>query len=197
MKETQTKRMQVTGALVLGAITCCLTGQAFAGNHDPKAIVSLLKDSKISLLQGIDQAEKTSGPTTSAKFEVGDDGKLALSVYTVPEGFSAEPEKTTLTELSGDPTVTPYAPKPEEFADKEHIARASVHMTLFQLSKFTLKQVIQKSLWRVSGQPIDVRNPMMRNKRPVADVVIAGKNGENYLVTVDLLNGRTRVAELP
>jgi hypothetical protein len=170
------------------------TVSAFAGNHDPKAIIPLLKGSKVSLLEGIDYAEKTSGVATSAKFEVSDD-KLVLSVYTIPEGLGVEPEKATLTELSGPASEGASALAPEVFADKEHIARASVHMTLFQLSKFTLKEVIQKALRRQPGQAIDVRNPVVRNRRPVADVIIATdcENEAAVTVSVDLLSGRTTI----
>jgi hypothetical protein len=179
--------------LIVGIFSCL---NAFGGGHDPKAIAILLKDAKISLVDGIDQAERSSGPATSAKFEIGDDGKLVLSVYTIPEGLAVEPEKATLTELSGDPTISPFVSVGHVFADKEHIARASVHMTLFQLSKMSLKQVIRKALHRIPGSALDVRNPVVRNRRPVADVIINGLDKEFYVVTVDLLNGRTRVKEL-
>jgi hypothetical protein len=183
--------------MIANLVALLFAGTSYGGGHDPKAIAVLLKDSKISLLEGIEQAEKTSGPATSAKFETTSDGKLALSIYTVPEGLGVEPEKATLTELAGDPSVNPFAPAVEVFADKEHIARASVHMTLFQLSKFTLKQAVRKALKRVPGTALDVRNPMMRQKRAVADVIIAAKDGDFYTVTVDLVNGFTSVKELP
>ena len=39
-----------------------LLGHAlYAGNHDPKVIIPLLKDAKITLLQGIAYAEESSG----------------------------------------------------------------------------------------------------------------------------------------
>ena len=163
----------------------------FAGDHDPKAIIPLLKSAKMSLLQGIDYAEKFSGVSTSAKFEV-EDGKLMLSVYTVPEGLGVEPEKASLTEVSGDVGQAHFKPNVEVFTDKEHLARASVHMTLFQLSPFTLKQVINKALYFQKGTPIDVRNPTVRNHRPVADVVIVDDD-DVYTISVDLLSGCTQI----
>lgn len=167
---------------------------AFAADHDPKAIISLLKDSKVSLLEAVNYAEKSSGATTSAKFEV-EDGKLMLSVYTVPEGLGVEPEKATLTELSGAAVDGLSALKAEVFTDKEHIARASVHMTLFQLSKMTLRQVIERAQSQQYGEAIDVRNPVVRNRRPVADVVIVDEKNKPVTVTVDLLSGETAILQ--
>jgi hypothetical protein len=170
---------------------------SFAGNHDPRAIANLLKASPVSLLQGIALAEKLSGPVTSAKFEIGDDGKLVISIYTIPEGLGVEPEKATLTELSGDPTISPLRMAAEVFTDKEHIARAAVHMTLFQLSPLSIEQVIERAVKKVSGTPIDIRNPLIRNKRPVADVVIHDSyDDEFYVVTVDLLSGKTEAKKI-
>jgi hypothetical protein len=122
---------------------------------------------------------------------------LILSVYTTPEGLGVEPEKATLTEISGVVTESPSKPIVEVFTDKEHIARASVHMTMFQLSRFSLKQVIKIALTRVCGTPIDVRNPRVRNHRPIADVVVVDDRTEDVsTVTVDLLNGTTSVKVL-
>src|SRR4051812_46858585 len=106
---------------------------AYAGGSDVE-VIAKLKESKISLLEGIRQAEQTSGPVTSAKFELDDNNKLSLSIYTVPQGLKSSAEAADLTELAGDPSVKPFAPQAEIFKDKEHIARASVHLTLMQLS---------------------------------------------------------------
>lgn len=179
--------------LVAAILSLLALNPAFAGNHDPAAIAKLLKGATITLLAGIDQAEKASGPATSAKFEISDSGKLELSVYTIPEGLGVEPEKATLTELGGDATMSPFKFAPEVFKDKEHIARASVHMTLFQLSKFSLRQIVEHAVKLKAGTPIDVRNPMVRNHRPVADVVIVDGHGYAATVTVDLLTGQAHL----
>ncbi len=116
-----------------------------------------------------------------------------LSVYTVPEGLGVEPEKATLTEFGGAVSESPFKPSAEVFADKEHIARSAVHMTLFQQSRYTLAQVVLQALKQVPGIPIDVRNPMIRGKRPVADVVIVDSYEQAFTVTVDLLTGKTKI----
>lgn len=90
--------------------------------------------------------------------------------------------------------MTEHKPlKAELFTDKEHIARASVHMTMFQLSKLNLKQVIEVALIKQRGTPIDVRNPMVRNHRPVADVIIVDEKQNAVRVMVDLLSGKAQI----
>jgi hypothetical protein len=174
---------------IIIVLATMLSLQTFAGNHDPKAIIPLLEDAKISLKDGIAYAEKISGPATSAKFEV-EDGKLMISIYTIPEGLTVEPEKATLSELSGDAHDEVSKLGTEVFTDKEHIARASVHMTLFQLSKLTLTQVIDKALEFSPGTVIDVRNPMVRSHSAIADVIIVTADSKVNTVTVDLLSGK-------
>src|SRR6266436_3155882 len=146
--------------LTLFAIPLIMAGQA--AHADDTLLISKLKDSKISLLEGIKQAEKTSGPVISAKFEM-DGNNLSLSIYTAPQGLNTPAESNDLSELSGDPTVAPFAPKTEIFADKEHIARASVHLTLMQMSKLSLTEIIQEALEQQPGTPYSVVNPMVRN----------------------------------
>jgi hypothetical protein len=170
-----------------------ITGSiGLAADHDPNAIFALLKDSKTTLLEAIVYAEANSGPATSAKFEV-DDGKLMVSIYTIPEGLSVEPEKATLTELAGPASEGTQNLKADVFTDKEHIARASVHLTLLQLSRLNLKQILQIAVKRKPGTVIDIRNPMVRNKRPVADVILIDEDQRPATVTVDLLSGKSKL----
>jgi hypothetical protein len=131
----------MTNKFLTIALVLLSTASALAGSHDPNDIIPLLKGAKITLLEGIKLAEKLSGPATSAKFEA-EDGNLMLSVYTIPEGLSVEPEKATLSEVSAVASSDPIELKTEVFTDKEHIAVASSHLTLLQLSKMSLRQVI-------------------------------------------------------
>jgi hypothetical protein len=151
-------------------------------------VIAHLKDAKITLLQGIAQAEKSSGPVTSAKFEM-DGSDLSLSIYTAPQGLNTPAEDNDLTELAGSATVSPYAPSAEVFADKQHIARASVHLAVRQMSVLSLSEIIEEALEVQAGTPYSVANPMIRNGEPVADVFIADKNGKSVKVTVNVRTG--------
>lgn len=175
---------------LLPLLTLTAAQSAFSANHDPQAIAALLPQSTISLLNGIALAERTSGVATSAKYEV-DGSKLMLSVYTIPEGISTPPAMATLTELSGVATEGSFGFSSEVFSDKEHIATASQHLVLFQLSRYSLTEIIQKAMRKKQGTPIDVRNPTVRDRRPVADVVLLDRQNVAFMVEVDLQSGCT------
>lgn len=178
---------------VLAALVASLAMQslAHAASHDPTAIAALMPSSKLSLVEGIKLAETSHGPATSAKFEVNDEGKLVLSIYTIPEGFDIEPEKATLSEIAMDPTAAEPGLRLEKFEDKEHIARSAAHMTLFRLSRFKLTDVLEKAAQATKASPIDVRNPTIVDKHPVADIILLDQQGKAQTVRVDLLSGET------
>jgi hypothetical protein len=176
-----TRQIKVIATLIATALFVSASAQA---SDDPK-LLDNLRDAKFSLLDAITFAESSSGPATSAKFEM-DGDQLVFSVYTAPQGLSASPEATDLTELSGSATQLPIQSKAEIFADKEHIARASVHQTLMQLSNLTLKEVILKALRHQNGIVYSVKNPLVRNHRAVADVSILTPEGRTEVVTINL-----------
>ena len=178
--------MKIILVTLVAALSCQI---ATAGDHAPEKIIPMLKGAKISLLDGITLAEKSGAVATSAKFEINDSGTLELSVYTVPEGLQIEAENATLTELSGDASQDKFTFHEKIFTDKEHIARAAVHMTIIQLSKLSLREILQIATAEKKGVAIDVRNPMVRNGVPVADVVMSLPNGQAATVSVNLATG--------
>ena len=169
-----------------------VTVPARAGDE---AVLAQLAKTKISLLDGIKQAERGKAVVISAKFELDDNGKLSLSIYTAPQGLDVPAETNPLTELSGDPTVTPFAPAAEVFADKEHIARASTHLAILQLSEMSLTQIIKEAMEEQEGTPYSVANPMIRDHRAVADVFILNKQGKSVRVSVDVQNCDAQVRD--
>jgi len=181
--------MKLVITTVLIALLCPI---AQAAEHAPEKIIPRLKSARLSLADGIALAEKSGAVATSAKFEITDSGVLQLSVYVVPEGLGDEPEKSTLSELAGDASKSPFVFEKEIFEDKVHIARSAVHMTMFQLSKLSLRDVLHKANAVQPGTPIDVRNPRVIKGRPVADVVLALSNGKSATVRVDLTTGQAR-----
>ncbi len=161
---------------------------AAAGEGDDADLIKRLADSKHSLTDGIKQAEKASGAAISAKFEV-EDGKLSLSVYTARNGREKDAEHNTLMELSGEPTAAEWQPKTEVFADKEHIARSATQLTLLQVSKLSLADVVKKAS-AVQKGTIYSAIPTVKNGKPVVVVLFATPDGKSATVNVDLQTGK-------
>src|SRR5262245_48671459 len=89
---------------LLAAVPSFSAKAADYDDQSAKALVAKLKESKISLSDGIRQSEKQYGVAISAKFEL-EDGALNLSVYNAKEGRSKDAEHNVLTERSEERRV--------------------------------------------------------------------------------------------
>jgi uncharacterized membrane protein YkoI len=166
-------------ALVLGGAT------AGARQHaDDKQLLSKVSASRHTLADGIRQAEKTDGPAISAKFEMEGD-QLMLSVYTAKQGRDHDAEHNTLMELNGPASDATWAPKTEVFGDKEHLARSAMQLTLMQLSRMSLSDVIKKAEAQQSGTVYSA-TPAVQEGRPVVNVLVATRDGQSKHLTIDL-----------
>ena len=171
--------MVIVGAAVLYG------GVLAARQHgEDKQLLAKLSASRHTLTDGIQQAEKTAGSAISAKLEIKGD-QLMLSVYTAKEGRDRDAEHNTLMELIGSASDATWTPETEVFADKEHIARSAMHLTLMQMSRLSLTDAIKKA---EAQQPGTVYSaiPSVQNGRPVVDVLVATKDGQSKHVAVDL-----------
>jgi hypothetical protein len=169
------------GALLSG------TGLTAEQEEETSALLAKLPQSKHLLAEGIKQAEKEEGVAISAKFEMEGD-ELSLSVYTAKQGRSIDAEHNTLMELAGAPTSDQWKPKKEVFEDKPHIARASMHLTLMQLTKLKLEDVVQKVAAQRPGTVYSVI-PAIRDSKPVFDVLVATPDHKSVPLTLDLRTG--------
>ena len=144
--------------------------------EDPKeaqALLEALGKSKHTLLEGVREAAKGGAMPISAKFEL-EDGKLSLSVYTAGKGLSVAPEQNVLQELSGSPEQGRWEPKVEVFKDVPHVARSSEQLTLMALGKSSLADTIARVQKTQAGTVFSV-TPVIRNHKPVAEVLVADK----------------------
>ena len=131
--------------IVTAAVFAFGSAIAAARQHgDDKQLLSKLSASRHALVDGIQQAEKVDGPAISAKMEMKGD-QLRLSVYTAKQRRALNAEHNTLMELIGSATDATWKPETEVFADKEHIARSAMQLTLLQLSRMLLSDVIKKA----------------------------------------------------
>jgi len=181
------KGVVVTASVVFLGALLSGTGLTAEQEEETSALLAKLPPSKHSLADGIKQAEKEEGVAISAKFEMEGD-ELSLSVYTAKLGRSTDAEHNTLMELAGNPTTDQWKPKKEVFEDKAHIARASMHLTLVQLTKLTLADVVQKAAAHQPGTVYSVI-PAIRDGKPVFDVLLATPDHKSVHVTLDLHTG--------
>jgi hypothetical protein len=144
--------------------------------------LSILNASQINLADGVKQVTSENGPVIEAKFELGDDGKLSLSIYPAKNGVSKESERNVFQELSGDPTATPFAGTLETFSDDEHVLRSSRDLTLVQLSKLSVADAVARSsnmgnvFWTI---------PTIRDGRAGYGVYALDKHGKQVYRFVD------------
>jgi len=150
-----------------------------------KAVTARLKESKISLADGIRQSEKQYGLAISAKFEL-EDGALNLSVYNAKEGRGKDAEHNVLTEAAGDATKVPWTPKMEVFEDKEHLKRAATHLTILQTSKLGLADVVQKVSDRGTVYSV---TPTLVGNTAAFEVLVATADGKSTKFIVDARTG--------
>jgi hypothetical protein len=80
-------------------------------------------------------------PSTESKFELDDTGKLSLSVYPV-DTLALDAERSSFTELAGDPTGAGWNPEVSVLDDFEHLTRSSRDLTLVQISSRSLAEVV-------------------------------------------------------
>src|SRR2546426_8392921 len=147
---------------------------------DTQALLEALGKSKLTLLGGVRQAAKGGAVPISAKFEL-EDGKLPLSVYTAEKGLSVPPEQNVLQELSGSPEQDKWEPTVEVFKDVPHVARSSQQLTLMALGKSSLANIIARARKTQSGTGFSV-TPVIRNHKPVAEVLVGDKGKVKKLI---------------
>ena len=183
LKHPQTVRSFLRTCAALAAGALILSSSLMAAEDGDDALLARLKDSKLSLADGIKQSEKENGVAISAKFEM-DGDKLMLSVYTAKAGPSSDAEHNVLIELGGEATAIPWKPETEVFEDKKHLTRSAMQLTLVQLSKLTLVEAIKKA---EAAQPGTVYSviPAVKNGNTVFDVKVATSEGKSVRLAVD------------
>jgi hypothetical protein len=143
-----------------------------------------LPESKHTLVDGIHQAEQSSGAAISAKFEF-EDGKFWLSVYTAKDGRARDAEHNTLMELKGEPDAVTWKPDTEIFADKAHLTRAATQLTLMQLTNTSLADIVRKAASGQPGTPYSAI-PAVKDGKSVVVVLFALPDGKTSAANVDL-----------
>jgi len=192
--------MSTPYAIVLTAVAAVTTTTGFIQGQEgqeTKALIVKLGASKHSLLDGIAQAErgnasrdkahKTRPLAISAKFELAD-GEFNRSVYVAQKGREQDPEHNTLVELGGDPSGSEWKPEVEVFEDKEHLVRSGGWLTVMQLTRLSLTEIIGKAAATQKGTVYSAI-PVVKAGKAVVDVLLATPEGKSVTVSIDLQTG--------
>jgi hypothetical protein len=148
-------------------------------NGDP----TIVRTSNIKMSDAIKHLQTTYPATIEAKFEIGDDGKLSLSIYTTQQPATIDAKRNTFFELAGDPTQAAYTPSESKFdvPDEEHITKAARDLTLIQTQTMHLLGAVQKAESLVSGGIVYWAIPTIRGTRAGYGVyVLAPDNTSHY-----------------
>src|SRR5262249_23067072 len=129
--------------------------------------LSVVKTSKVTMKQALDQLKPKYGEMIEAKFELGDDGKLSLSLYPVGKGLKVDAERNTFFELAGDPTAKTFAPSSTEFKvpDVEHLTRSARDLTLVQTAGLSLRDAVEVAEDALPGGFVYWAIPTIRDTR--------------------------------
>ena len=152
--------------------------------EDQGALVRALAKSRVSLLDGIRQAESGGGAAISAKYELNDRGELMLSVYLGEKGLERDAEHNVLTELIGSPAGR-WTPRKEVFADVPHVARSAQQLALMTLSPRSLVAIVDRM---DKSEPVISAIPILKGRKAVL-VLRTLKEGAAREHDVDLLTG--------
>ncbi len=186
-----TSFLRLLGTALATATLAFVTTQASLAKEYPDeetaALLKVLSSSKISLADGVRQVSKGGEVAISAKFELDDNKKLSLSVYTAEKGLGEDPEHNVLKEFSGSPEQAPWSPEAEVFKDLEHVSRASEHLTLMALTKHSLADLIAMAQKQHKGMVFSAI-PEVQNHRPVLIVLVADQGKVNEY-RYDLVSG--------
>ena len=197
MSHQTTSMFRVFGvALATVALTLVAAQPSLAKPYADEGITALLQalsNSKVSLGDGVQQVSTGGEAAISAKFELDDNKKLSLSVYTAEKGLGKDPEHNVLKEFSGSPEQTPWSPEAEVFKDIPHVSRASEHLSLMALAHHRLADFITMAQKQNKGVAFSAI-PEIKNHRPVLVVLLADK-GQVKEVRYDLETGRAVAAK--
>lgn len=173
------RNLAISTLLALGAPLTVLAADA-----GDTATTSRLGASKHTLVEAIRQTEKANGSAISAKFEY-EDGKLWLSVYSAKGGRTADAEHNTLIELKGEPNAAAWKPEIEVFADKEHLTRSAMQLTLMQQSRTGLADLVMAASTSEKGTAYSAI-PAVKNGKAVLVVLFATPDGKTHSTDVEL-----------
>jgi hypothetical protein len=170
MRQFAVSMLALLMAVTLGA-PVLLAGEA----KDQAALAKALADAKVSLEKGL-SASESEGKPISAKFEIGDDGKLQLSVYTAKgDKFSEVIVHHT----------TGKVEKAEPITSGEDIEAAKAQSAAMAKARLTLRDAVTKAVYANRSYRAVSVYPSLKDGNAVAEITLH-KGGDWKTVTEKL-----------
>ena len=172
---SQVAQSTLLAAAIAFSSSVCMSARAEDSEKSLPALAAALKDTKVSLGDGLTASEREGKPV-SAKFEI-DDGKLQLSVYTMKaDGFA---------EVAIDPKTGAIA-KVEKITDAEDLEAAMTQKAAMEKATTSLLAATEKAVMANAGYQALSITPEMREGHPTADItLLQGETVKNIAEKLD------------
>ena len=147
---------------------------------------SIARTARVKMSTALQQTLNSYPGVIEAKYELGDDGKLSLSIYPVKEPLTIDAERQTFFELAGDPTQPVYAPTESTFdvPDEEHVTRSARDLTLVQTSTISILGAVQKAESMFSNAFVYWAIPTIRGTRSGWGVYVLDSNNRTHYLFI-------------
>ena len=126
----------------------------------------------------------------SAKYEVGDRGRVTLSIYIAVRGVR-NADRASLEEVSGDPLAAKWSPRTERLRNAFDLADATTQRQLLAATQLTLQKIARTAEIDQPGMLFSVIPTVVAGK-PKCIVLVLGSNAHVATMTYDLKTGRLR-----
>jgi hypothetical protein len=186
-----TMHMRLTSIVLAFVVAFLVPNIIGAEEHDNAKLLAALSKTKITLVQGLEQAAaKSPEAPISAKFEMDDNGALSLSIYTAEKGVGVAADQNVLKELSGSPEAAAWKTETEVFKDVEHVSRSAQQLTLMALSPHSLLKIAKQAETDQPGILVSV-TPVLKDQKPMFVVEVASQ-GKIVELNYDLMTGQKK-----
>ena len=152
-------------------------------------LVKSLPRATVTLAQALSMV-KPPAVALSAKYEVGDRGKLSLSVYIAARGLR-DANRASLEEVSGDPLAVKWSPSTETLRSPSDVSEATTQRRLLAATKLTLLKIARTAKTDQPGRVFSVIPAVVAGK-PKFIVLVLGPNSQVATMAYDLKTGRPR-----
>ena len=126
----------------------------------------------------------------SAEFEVGDRGRLSLSIYVAARGVR-DANRASLEEVSGDPLAARWSPSTETLRNAFDVSEATTQRRLLAKTKLTLLKIVRTAIHEQPGRVFSVIPTVVAGKFECI-VLVLGPNAQVATMAYDLKTGHLR-----